>query len=170
MKPDRKDCHISIEESYEIHDLHKHFGLVPQRMLTALKGLISMIVHSLFDSIREGNPIDYTRSIMILRECMDYRSYRWDLAQKLTFCIPLRPEESVPGTLQIPASQAVSCGCPNSGSGLSIPESMKTIGRLFTENILQQSDMLRFTLARESSTEFKFSDVHYFHLAVDISC
>ena len=99
----------------------------------------------LFDLIRAGCPIDYTRSLLILSDCTEYRTFQWDRPQRLTFCIPLREGcAAEDGTLTVPPGAAITCGWSYAADKrIDFREVIEKIDREFAENGLQQTGPLR---------------------------
>ena len=99
----------------------------------------------LFDTIRTGVRINYTRSYMVLLDCMDFRSLSMDAPMNLTFCIPVLDNPNAAGPyLHIPGREALLCTCSDTDSDRqwirSITEMLETV---FTEKNLQQTDACR---------------------------
>ncbi len=116
-----------------------------ERMLPSIKGFFDFSKSFLFDTIRMGYPIDYTRSLMILSDCMDYKSFRLDVPQTFTFCIPADGSKIDQNKLlHIPASNAVSCGWSSTmEDSPEIKKVFELFDREFEDHQLRQSATLR---------------------------
>ena len=122
-------------------------------MLPNISDVFDIAKEFLFDTIREGAQIDFTRSYMILSNCMDFRTIRYDVPQDLTFCIPVLDEVSDERDyLRIPESNALCCTWTNTIDEAWWRKITEVIAQEFQEKNFRQSDTCRIAFASSGYT------------------
>ncbi len=112
--------------------------------MPTLKTLSEVSRSLLYESIRRGLPVDYTRPILIDSEFRDYHEFDYRTEQKYTLCMPLREITEGEDIRVFPGKRAISLGFSNLAIDIEaifylLEETLKTHG-------LRQCDTLRATM------------------------
>ena len=122
----------------------------------------------LYEAIKSGLPVNYTRAILINTDCMNYKEFRRDLAQDFTICLPLREPVKGPEITLIPSLQVVSVTW--SYPGPDFRDIITHIDEVFKAKGLTQSDTLRasYDIGGHMGNESSLEDT-IMHILVPIS-
>lgn len=107
----------------------------------SLEAISEISRRMLYETVRSDLPVDYSRAILIKTDCMDYKKFRREQEQDLTFCLPLRKKAEGPYIDRIPAGKVVSFAW--SFSDLDYPDIIPLIDELMNSKDLAQVDTLR---------------------------
>ncbi|MBP5236232.1 MAG: MerR family transcriptional regulator [Clostridia bacterium] len=128
-------------DEFEFKDFSAAYCLTKKvKMIPSREGISSIIKQSVFEAVRDKYPIDYSHSVLIVTECMDFRQYRRNCLQDLLFCIPLREKTSEEDIRFFQSRKVVSAAWNSPAKGFEslIPK----VDQLFRMQKLKQSDAL----------------------------
>ena len=112
-------------------------------MLPTLERISEVTKQFTYEAVEKKYPINFAKAILILTECTNYREYKQDCEQELTFCIPLRGAVEGADIQYLPPCKTVSFtwSFPAQNFSTVVP----VIDNLFASHGLVQSDTLRAT-------------------------
>ena len=98
------DCsEFEVQEYMEAYCLTKQVHTIPK-----MAELSELCKQFIFEAIKNEYPIDYTRAILIMTDCTDYRDYQRDREQDLVIYIPLKRNIEKENVLYLPSGKVLS--------------------------------------------------------------
>ncbi len=110
-------------------------------MMPSIQNLSEFTQDILYDAVKAKYPIDYLRAVLIVTDCMDFRTYELYKEQELTFCVPMREKVVGDEIIFLPPSSAVSFTWNFTANDFN--RSLPIIDQYMTSQSLKQSDTLR---------------------------
>ena len=132
----RQFYQCEVAEYQEACCFTRTFSMVPSLSLIAQYSR-----ELFFEAVQSGLPVDYTRTILLISDCLDYHSFQSDRRQDITFCVPLREKRNGPGLSVIPATNLVSFAWDS--PGILYTDIAEILEETMRRHSLRQSDTLR---------------------------
>ena len=99
----------SDRSGFEVLEYQEAYCLTKQvHMIPKMTDLSKLCKQFIFEAIKNEYPIDYTRAILIMTDCTDYRSYQRDCEQDLVIHIPLKRNTEKENVLFLPSRKVLS--------------------------------------------------------------
>ena len=132
----------------------------------SMEFLDELATKAFHEAIRKKQPVDYSRPITILSDCMDYMKFRPLELKELTFLVPLRKEARDSSSYVMPARKVVSFAWYY---GLSIAEPMDNLSKFMSEHNYVQCGPVGGTLEVGTYMGHAIEKQNYlFHIMIPI--